>query len=73
MSIRDHRKLFFCLWVCLVAVAGGTGLLARNAIAAPEPEPAAPGEAAPEAARQIRPKVGFVLQKVGGHWEPERE
>ena len=34
MSIRDHRKLFFCLWVCLVAVAGGTGLLAGNAIAA---------------------------------------
>jgi hypothetical protein len=73
MSVCDGKKLFFCLWICLITVAAGTGLLAGRAIAAGGPETAPPGEGAPEAARQIRPKVGFVLQKVGGHWEPERE
>jgi len=66
------KKPFFCLWVCLVTVAAGTGILAGRAIGAAGPEPAAPREAAPEAAKQIRPKVGFVLQKIGDNWEPER-
>jgi len=70
MNVLDFKKLFFCLWFCLVTVAAGTGLLAGRAIAAGGPEPTSPGEAAPEAARQIRPKVGFVLQRVGGCWEP---
>lgn len=70
MNVLGFKKLFFCLWICLITVAAGTSLLAGRAIAAPEPEPASPGEAAPEAARQIRPNIGFVLHQVGGRWEP---
>jgi hypothetical protein len=71
MNVLGFKKLLFCLWICLVTVPAGTVLLFNGAIAAGGPEPAPPGEAAPEAAKEIRPKVGFVLQKVGDRWAPE--
>jgi len=71
MKASGLKKLFFCLWVCLVTVAGaaallvsGTATLAGSGTAPPE------GKVQGKPTQEIRPKVGFVLQRVADRWEP---
>lgn len=70
MNACGFRKLLLCLLVLFAAFAqgaaspfGGTAGLAQSDSAPPAESKAKPEEV-------IRPKVGFVLRRVGPRWEP---
>ena len=72
MKASGLKKLFFCLWVCLVTVASATALLVSGTATLAGSETTPPeGKVQAKPTQEIRPKVGFVLQKVGDRWEPE--
>ena len=68
MKSSGLGRSFFCLWICLFAVASGAALLsgdlARSETAPPETSLQG------EPAKEIRPKVGFFLRWVGGRYGP---
>ncbi len=68
MKSSGLRSFFFCLWVCLFAVAGGAASLvgdfARSETAPPQTSVQG------EPSKEIRPKVGFFLRWAGSRYEP---
>ena len=72
MNKCGSKKLLFFLSVCMVAVAGGSGLIYGGIAAAGGSGAAQTEEGAREPVRQIPPKgfEGFEVQKVGSRYEP---
>jgi len=70
MNTHGLRKLLLCLVVFLTVFAGGAVSPFGGGSALAESQTAPPADATQGKAEEIRPKVGFVLQRVGDRYEP---
>ena len=71
MKMCGFKKAFLCLGVCLAVALTGTGFFAGGEALLAWSDTGPPRGTLPrEPASEIRPKVGFVLQRVGGRYEP---
>jgi len=70
MNTYGLRKLLLCLLIFFAAASGGAVSPAAGGPPPASPETLPPADALQGKAEEIRPKVGFVLQRVGNHYEP---